>query len=168
MSAVVATPIANAIPWISGLRDDGTNDDWARHVSLLVLGDFHAIPQGPRTIQAEAGLGIPASKYWYVGRSEKKFGHGVFWCEASTSWTPDERGVCPFDTGGLWHDRIRTTAPLSDDSKKSLFETHDRNLVGWDVAIRTILKSQYISFADYVRGQPPPALCAGFRAWPDN
>jgi len=73
----------------------------------------------PVTEQAEDGLRMRRSAYWYLGRLHPDY------CEmvVMSTVTEDPNGVvCPMDTGGIWHDKIETVySPLSEEQKRKLF-----------------------------------------------
>jgi len=148
-------------PWVFGLRPQvnlrSGGRRWQEVVALLILGDLHLVPPSQSTTTAETGLGIPPSWYWYVARTETVFGRTLsFWSTAAEPWLADERGVCPFDTGGLWHGFIKTRPPLADVAeKRELFGRYDLILSGWGPKFHLYLRENYPAPQAYVHGQYP-------------
>lgn len=148
-------------PWVFGLRPQANlkkgGKKWQEVVALLILGDLHLVPPSESTTLAETGLGISPSWYWYVARTENVFGRMLsFWSPATSTWVADERGVCPFDTGGLWHGFIRTNPVLVEGAqKKALFSRYDLVLSDWEPKFRLYLQENYSTAQDYIHGRCP-------------
>jgi hypothetical protein len=161
-------------PWVFGLRPQvnlkAGGKRWQEVVALLVLGDLHLVPPSETTTAAETGLGIPPSWYWYVARTETAFGRTLsFWSTAVDPWLADERGVCPFDTGGLWHGFIKTKPPLANGAKKKeLFGRYDLILSGWGPKFHLYLRESYTAPEDYVHGQCPTKRLPEILPVPEN
>lgn len=161
-------------PWVFGLRPQvnlkSGGKRWQEVVALLILGDLHLVPPSATTTAAEAGLGISPSWYWYVARTETVFGRTLsFWSTAAEPWHADERGICPFDTGGLWHGFIKTRPPLADGAKKKeLFGHYDLVLSGWGPKFHLYLRESYTAPGDYVHGQYPAKGPAEILPAPEN
>lgn len=145
--------------WVHGLRPSLRYDEWIRTVAFILLEEFEKIHQGDNTVIAELGLNIPTSWYWYIGRTEKAFGHAIFFSSvAKNGWAEEEGGMCPFDTGGLWHNYIETNQrhDIHDvDFKKSLFDKHNKPLENWPDVFREYIRRNYINFSNYVKGEIP-------------
>ena len=146
-----------APPWVSGLRPKVKGRDWREAVASIILNEMERLPVGEKTAEAEAGLGLKSSLYWYILRAEELFGYAVFLWRANVSdWLPDQGGMSPFDSGGLWHDYIQTTSPLVDDeAKRVLFAQNSRGLRGWNDVFRSYLSDNYDNPQDYILGLPP-------------
>lgn len=109
------------------------------------------------TRQTEIGLEMPQSAYWFIGRIEPEYTSVVTLSELGAS-SPSGRGrVSPFDTGGLWHDKMKTVNdPLSPEQKRALYNenlfavgTFDPSMSGW-------LNSAFSGIpADYCRDVRP-------------
>lgn len=159
----------DGVPWVFGLRPFYTPDErmgWGRTLINVLLGNLSGVRKSPSTIQAEAGLGILPSWYWYVGRSSTRFGHGIFLWDVRLDGLPSATpGVCSFDTGGLWHGYIKTAPPVSTaDMKREVFQSHDRQLGSWWTAFDEYLRQNYDTPSEYLHGLPPrvgspPIIC---------
>jgi len=145
------------VPWVSGLKPRHAYDRWSKAVADILLDLFDSVGKFDTTLEAEAGLGLPPSWYWFVARTDDSYGFTVFfWSSHGTVWRSDHRGICPFDTGGLWHGHVHLTPEVVDPAaKRAFFERHDQGLADWQVAFATYLANNYGSFADYVNGKPP-------------
>ena len=152
--------------WVYGLRTPSRPSDveeeesrWRLTVALVILDQFEKVDQGEKTMETEAGLGIPPSWYWFVSQANTYFGNGVFFFLVETEgWSDNDRGVCPFDTGGLWHNKISTYPPIdpSDkDSKRTLFARYDRRLKLWDVSFKDYVYQNYYRVTEYIEGKAP-------------
>jgi hypothetical protein len=150
-------------PWISGIRDDAKPDVWTRRVESILTGTFTGEPARGQTAEAETGLAIPPSTYWYVCRTDDRYGYIVFlWRE-----DPDlplqaaDGAVLPFDSGGIWHGRIAMDAPLSLEERQQFVQTHSKPADQWNVGLSEWLSANYADAADYVNGKPPATGVAG-------
>jgi hypothetical protein len=74
------------------------------------------------TQEAEVGLGIDPASYWYVGRVEPDYSPVATLSMATPAGRTGVSRVCPFDTGGLWHGKIKTVSNLSEVQRRELFE----------------------------------------------
>lgn len=145
------------IPWISGIRPPATTDIWQERVYAALVNRFSDGISHPRTTEAESGLDIRPSVYWYVMRSSQHFGFIVFvWHEsAGVKWTASDGAVTPFDTGGLWHGRISTVVPLTDVQKRDLVVRVSTALPDWRDSFERFLAENYDRPDEYVNGLPP-------------
>lgn len=133
------------------------------------------MPPSEATTATETGLGIAPCHYWYLLHAEATFGQTVFlWSATIDSWQENEGGLCPFDSGGLWHGHIVTDPPLATmQARKMFFDRYNQALPGWDESFRLHLATSYGSAGDYIRGQAPqtgvPEIVKGLpntsRAW---
>jgi len=121
------------LTWVHGLRPGSSGVEWRRAIAAIILGQLEALPAGRKTLEAEAGLGLDPSWYWYVARTDSAFGHGVFfWRAQDQGWPDGARGVCPFDTGGLWQGHVRTASPTpTPEARRALVAASDRVLESW-------------------------------------
>ena len=103
------------------------------------------------------GLEIVPSWYSYIGRADVIYGNGIFFFEVDTlNWEPNDRGACPFDTGGIWWEHIETSPALSDDNqKKAFWEKYDIPLHLWFDAFTEYIHKNYSDYSEYVKGEPP-------------
>ena len=148
-------------PGFFGLRPGYAYETWCAAIASILLGQYDDIKSGAKTLEAEHGLGIPASWYWYVARSDESFGQGVFSCGAhDIAWEPTECGVSPFDTGGLWHRHIKTHDDKTNGELRTLFQNNNRPLSNGQ-CYREHLSTNYLTVADYVLGVPPSAGTEG-------
>ena len=87
---------------------------WRESMTGIIRRSWASRQRSPRTRQAEAGLGITgAPHYFYAMRTERAFGVAVFFFREtqSSEWREDLDGATPFDSGGLWHGKVRTSPP---------------------------------------------------------
>ncbi len=150
--------------WVHGFRTtkpDSTRsaDVWRQLVSLIVLRKFVDIPAGKATEEAEKGLGIEPSFYWFVGSSKHYYGNGVFLCNVmNEGWNNEDRGISPFDSGGVWHKKTRTVPPSlfnNESDRKRFFDRHNHSLNGWIGTFSGYIQSNYGTFDAYVCGRLP-------------
>lgn len=143
--------------WVFGFKKDMPVDDWYRDISYIILGYFDKISKRDKTILSEAGLGIEPSWYSYICRAEILYGNGIFFFEVETDeWGAKDRGICPFDTGGLWCGNIKTTPELiTDQDKITFFEKHDSELNNWSTFFYDYIKNNYTDISEYIMGSPP-------------
>jgi len=99
------------VSWVQGQREVAearASVTWMELLYRRVTRDFDAITSGPKTSEAEQGLGIQPSTYFYVERPHPHFGDSVVAFMDSAS---DYAAAVPFDSGGLWHGHV----PLIDE-----------------------------------------------------
>jgi hypothetical protein len=160
-------------PWVLGIRRPKARE-WLARVEALLLHTFVNEPPGEETAVAESGLGFQPSCYWYICRTEGDFGHIVFlWTEEhDVSWGSSDAAT-PFDTGGVWHEKIVFDPLLSDSGRKQFVAAHSQPVSAWLGEFVTWLQANYDRTADYIRGVPPRAGVPGIvydsqnepRAW---
>jgi len=152
--------LASIPPWVFGLRPQYKyeNKNWRYVLASLLLGDFSVIEKGNKTIESERGLGLPSCWYWYIGNANEAFGHVIsFWQATTSEWAEDEKGLSPFDSGGLWHNHIATSPPLDDNVKKiTFFKKHDQHLRSWHEKIHSYIVRNYDSHSDYIDSHNAP------------
>ena len=117
-------------PWVFGFKKDANRYDLYQDIAFIILGNFEGIPRRENTSLTEDGLGIIPSLYSYIGRSDSLYCNGIFFFEVdAVGWEPNERGICPFDTGGIWHGHIETSPLLTTETEKiNFFEEYDKPL----------------------------------------
>lgn len=150
-------PPPSGLPWVFGLRPRYHYEKWLRAVASIIVGRLDYLGQTQRTIEAQSGLGLEPSWYWYIARTKESFGHAVFlWDVEGLDWEAGTRGVCPFDTGGLWHGYIATVPHLANaDDKRAFFHKNDHELSMWPNTVTNYLVGNYPTIADYVVGLSP-------------
>lgn len=164
MSAISGSPPTSPPdrPWVSGIKWPLPGDWKDRLVSILLLRFASQPSRGP-TADAETGLGLSPCVYWYVFRSEPRFGSIVFvWRE--DSGTPIRAGdgaVAPFDTGGIWHGLVRTNLAMTAAERKHFVETHSRPATAWLGELIAWLKANYADATNYIAGRAPTSGVAG-------
>ena len=153
----LASGSSGNFPWVSGLKPGHAFDRSSRAIADILLEKIELFGKSEKTAQAEAGLGLHPSWYWFVARTDDTYGFAVFfWTSTDELWYADERGICPFDSGGLWHGHVLLTPPLlTAAEKQAFFELHDRPLLGWNERFVEYLATNYDTFADYVNGLAP-------------
>lgn len=151
--------LKNVPPWVFGFKNEVSTSDWYRDLAFVILGKFDGIPRRPATISAESGFEIVPSWYSYIGRAEVIYGNGIFFFQVGTSnWESDDRGVCPFDSGGIWWGHIETNPKLPDNNqkkKKAFFEEYEIPLNKWFDSFRKYIVKNYSDYSKYVKGDPP-------------
>lgn len=152
-----SVPTGQVPSWVFGLRPRLEISRWQEVVAAIILGTVEAVSQGAKTQLAEAALGIAPSWYWYISRTAESFGRTVFfWKAQEDGWGEAERGVCPFDTGGLWHRYIATSPrDLDESARTALFAKYDRCLPGWVPTFHGYIQDNYEGLADYILGERP-------------
>lgn len=147
----------NTPPWIFGFQNIIIQRNQFRDIACVILNLFNDIPCRSKTLEAETGLGIPNSFYSYIGRANLLYGNGLFFLNIETDgWEESDKGICPFDSGGLWFDYIYTEPVLSSETDKRLFfNKYDNPLNNWDLVFNNYMKSNYSDYKKYIEGFPP-------------
>ena len=148
--------------WIHGLKHPlkprkESQMDWREITKIIFLKkNVSEISPGKSTKEAERGLDIPRSYYWYVHRAPHLYGYMVF-CWEPDNISPDiGGGVCPFDTGGLWCGCINTNPPLNTASEKLVFfRRRRRDLRLWYEEFVDYLERNYDKVSGYIKGEKP-------------
>lgn len=145
------------IPWISGIQPPTASASWQERVYAVVTNAYSRGAAREKTAEAESGLEIRSSVYWYVMRASEHFGFIIFlWHEAeAVKWAPKDGAAAPFDTGGLWHGRIATTRSLSDSEKRQLIARVSVTLPEWRESFMKYLSDNYTAPEEYVNGNVP-------------
>lgn len=132
--------------------------DWRESLTYVVSNGWSSRTSFARTSEAESGLGITGQPhYFYAMRTEQAFGFAVFFFRESSSigWPNDAKGATPFDSGGLWHNKIKTETPLDSDQKRCIFDKHEWPLLSWTPAFNDYIADNYDCMIDYMNGKPP-------------
>lgn len=152
------TPLSR-LPWGFGLRRNSISprDLWAEAIARILREEYTSVAKGTRTQEAERWLGIADSWYWFIGRVTTAYGHGVFLFDAETNGCArEEMGVNPFDSGGLFRDKIVADPPFaSDRAKRDFFDSAHYALCEWEARIAAYFADNYDHVAEYIRGEPP-------------
>lgn len=149
--------------WIHGLKRKGANAprgmEWYRRIALIITGDYTQIERSPKTIEAEAGLGIPPSVYFFISSPVKDYSNGLFlYTIQGETRTASDSGVTPFDSGGLWSGQMHTNPHLaSAESKREFYRKYHYSLRDWRRVFRQYISEYQVSFETYVDGLPPKA-----------
>lgn len=142
--------------WVNGIPARPNEADWLVYLADQLLGRAYLHPPRFPTRTAEAGLGLPHSMYWFVATCSS-----AYTGQAVSLWEilePDAiaGGLCPFDTGGLWHQRFEPDPPLADSAERvSYFQLEDLPLSAWPHHVAARITTAYDDPAEYVRGKPP-------------
>jgi|GEM_PF-4826587 len=155
MSVAIAAPDR---PWIFGIRPRNViGAEWQAIVQSILQRVFRTAPTGARTAEAEAALGLGSCIYFYVFQTSARFGSVVFlWREnPSRPWSSGDGAAAPFDTGGIWHDRVVTDPPLAKAERKSFVQTHSRPIDRWLTEFVSWIDTNYDETADYLANRPP-------------
>ena len=130
--------------------------DWVERLTSAITGRWPEPTASAGTQSAERGLGISGKPYYfYALRTDWRFGFVVFLFSDGGDWPPDARGATPFDSGGMWLEKIATDPPIDRDGRRELFKNHDVPLVDWRSEFETYIGTRYDTVADYVRGSAP-------------
>ena len=153
---------------IRGLRQSRVHGggNWRELVTSAIRGEWPAPKASKRTQEAERGLGIGGKPYYfYVLRAEANFSLVVFVLseideadlseDEETGWPSDARGATPFDSGGLWWEKIATCPALDGAGRRAFFRDHDVPLVDWGAAFERYVRDHYGTVADYLVGSEP-------------
>ena len=134
------------------------NMGWRESLTDIIRKKWSSRRPSPRTKQAESGLGIEGTPhYFYAMRTERAFGFAVFFFRVIhiTRWPEGAHGATPFDSGGLWYDKVCTIPSADSLEKRKIFRTHQKPLSSWLPAFEEYITSNYDSIDEYVRGTPP-------------
>lgn len=141
------------------LRASGTHMDWQRVLFHRLRLEHRKLGRGPTTAAAEDGLQIDPSAYWYIGRLEPDYAYIV--TLSIDALEPGAQGVvCPFDTGGLWHDKLTLVAPLTPTQKRQFLADNSYSMDNYHAAMQSWLESAFEvneHVASYSRGAKPSA-----------
>ena len=108
------------------------------------------------TLTVENQLGIAGNPiYFFAMRSERAFGLVVFALRLRQWPERKDKGATPFDSGGLWHRKVRTLHPLSNEQVRQVFANHDIALNMFRKEFDAYLHRNYSEVNDYVVGKPP-------------
>ena len=145
---------------IRGLRQSRVHGggDWREQVTSAIRGEWPAPKASERTREAERGLGIGGQPYYfYVLRAEESFGLVVFVLseDDGTDWPSDARGATPFDSGGLWWNKVLTRPEFDDAGRRTFFRDHDVPLVDWRTAFEGYVRAHYGTVSNYLEGDAP-------------
>lgn len=143
--------------WVNGIPERPGSADWMRYLADQILGQTALHPARPVTEEAEDGLGIGRCVYWFVGCAVE-----TYTGEATGLWEPTavlddgEGGLCPFDTGGLWHRKFSPEPPLTDqDGVIQYFKECDRPLSDWPDETLNRIVAGWGNAHTYAGGSPP-------------
>ena len=75
--------------------------------------------------------------------------------DEETGWPSDARGATPFDSGGLWWEKIATCPALDGAGRRAFFRDHDVPLVDWGAAFERYVWNHYGTVTDYLVGSEP-------------
>ena len=132
--------------------------DWRESLTYVLSNQWSSRSSFARTSEAENGLGITGQPhYFYAMRTEPAFGFAVFcYCESSdVHWPEDAKGATPFDSGGLWHNKITTEPPLDSSQRRYIFDKYECQLSSWNQTFRNYVADNYNCMIDYMNGNPP-------------
>lgn len=136
----------------------GPADDWRSVLRDRLVGEHARIKPGAKTQAAELGLGLDTSAYWFIFRCVEPFGRIVVVSEPPRYLTDPAgtAGATPFDSGGLWDDRIEAHPPFGDDAERvQYFWDAQVSLREWVRSFVDWLSDGGLKLAEYVLGLPP-------------
>ena len=144
---------------VRGIHDSNrTTSTWCRLMTNIILHRWPSRPSRGRTKDAEHGLGINGSPYYfYVLRTERIYGTAVFLFRETSDpdWPKGAKGSAPFDTGDLWHDDLLTDPAVCTDQKQSIFRCYERSLICWSSSFQAYIGRNYGTINEYITGMPP-------------
>jgi hypothetical protein len=128
-----------------------------RYLADQILGQAALHPARTVTREAENGLGIGRCVYWFVGCAVETYsGEATGLWEPTAALVVGEGGLCPFDTGGLWHRKITPEPPLTDqDDVIDYFKACDRPLSDWPDETFARILTGWSDAGAYTTGSPP-------------
>ena len=149
---------------------------WRESMTGIIRGNWSRRKRSARTEAAEAGFGILGTPhYFYAMRTERAFGVAVFFFRETrgTEWPEGIDGATPFDSGGLWHGKVRTSPPADRAGIREIFRIHREPLASWTPAFYEYVAANHSSISEYIEGAPPstgtdpivPGLPNSSRAW---
>jgi len=141
--------------WTHGFKPDNTGERWYHDVALIMLEKYDKIERRVKTSESETSLAIPTSMYFYLATANELYGNGVFFFSVPTDWELNEKGISPFDTGGLRARKIKTDPPLADDELEQLFYQHNYPLNSWHTRFSSYITQNYDSILSYIWGEAP-------------
>ena len=147
------------LPLVTGMPQRAReNMHWRELMTDVILKKWSSWNPSRGTKQAEDGLGIEGTpRYFYAMRTDRAFGIVVFFFREvhNVAWPADAYGATPFDSGGLWHDKICTDPPSGSVSTNTIFREHQKSLMSWKQAFKKYIASNYDSMKEYIMGNPP-------------
>ena len=151
---------------------------WCELITNLIRNHWCSLNPSKATQRAENGLRIQGTPYYfYVMRTELAFGNAVFFFReaAQVTWSATIQGTTPFDSGGLWDNKIEISGitRISPDLKRDIFSRNQTSLRAWKHAFHKYIDSNYDTIGQYVAGSSPstgtPPIIPGdpncTRAW---
>ena len=173
-----------SIALIRGLRDHSSGPgDWKELVTNAILGNWPTPNRSPNTIDAENGLPISGTPYYfYVERTLRPYVFVIFLHKQVASLEEqghdneigtNREGATPFDSGGLWHSHVQTHPLLNELAKKQFFLRQNVPLTSWRHRFDAYVNHNYSRIHEYICGVSPkhgtPPIIAGppneSRAW---
>ena len=127
-------------------------------ITNTILNEWPPPIRSPDTKEAESNLQIDGLPYYfYVMRTELIFGSVVFlFRDVFDPALPDNvYGTTPFDSGGLWHNHIRTNPEIPPPERIALFHKTQTSLSRWRTSFRDYIESNYGRIAQYIEGAAP-------------
>ena len=134
------------------------NACWCESMTNIIRKQWSPRRRSPRTRQAEDGFGIRGTPhYFYAMRTERAFGVAVFFFRETRSagWPEGIDGATPFDSGGLWHGKVRTSPSVDYPGIEGVFQAHQKPLTSWMPAFHEYIATNYRSMNEYIRGVRP-------------
>ena len=102
------------------------------------------------TVAAERGLGLNSSVYLYAGRAYPGPIGSLACLIALSGWAEIDRTfVSPFDTGGLFHDKLKLDWRSIDSSQESYLVSHSADFADFTSYFGGFLTSYFESAEDY-------------------
>ena len=134
----------------------GGRQAWCKLVTNVIQQSWIAVPSRPQTRKTEHQLGIAEDPlYLFAMRSEHAFGFVVFVLRMKVQSDAEITGATPFDSGGLWHGKVRARLRLTDAEKRAVFEENNIPLARFPDSFKRYVEVNYCAISDYIEGRPP-------------
>ncbi len=145
---------------IRGLRQSHIQGggDWCALVTNAIQGEWPIPTASKKTKIAERELGIDGKPYYfYVLRAGEDFGLVVLVLSEveDAKWPADARGATPFDSGGLWWNKIATDPELNDAGRRAFFACRDAPLTDWRSRFEKYIQTYHVTVSNYLEGNVP-------------
>ena len=129
---------------------------WCTLVTSVIWQNWIALPSSSGTRKAEDRLGIVGDPlYLFAMRSERAFGFVVFALRLNAQSDPEVTGATPFDSGGLWRDKVQAAQRLTDAEKRAVFQDNGVPLARFPDVFKRYIAVNYSAVSDYIEGTPP-------------
>lgn len=144
--------------WTQGMKRVSSTHRmrWEELLYRRLSGHHSSIAPGGQTKSAEDGLKLGTCVYYFVGRCDPDWGSGTAVAFLEAPRTVDGAAVCPFDTGGLYHNHHPgQCSQLSEAEKAALVNQHSRRIDEYEPVMRMWGHAAYDEWPPYPKGRSP-------------